>query len=63
LLSQGDTEEQKQRFRDDPKYYLEFRKAIENKINGSFRGNIKDHLFQKKGREVNLVKDSLNLSY
>ena len=47
-----DTEEQKQRFKDDPNYYLEFRKAIENKINGSFRGNLKDHIFQQKGREV-----------
>lgn len=51
-----DTEEQKQRFRDDPKHYLEFRKAIENKINGSFRGNIKDHVFQKMGREVRRCK-------
>ncbi|PVH71104.1 FAD/NAD(P)-binding domain-containing protein [Cadophora sp. DSE1049] len=46
------TEEQKKRFRDDPKHYLEFRKAIENKINGSFRGNVKDHIFQQKGREM-----------
>ncbi|KAL5317709.1 hypothetical protein ACEPPN_014807 [Leptodophora sp. 'Broadleaf-Isolate-01'] len=49
------TEEQKQRFRDDPKYYLEFRKAIENKINASFRGNIKDHIFQQKGREACMI--------
>ncbi|KAH8684370.1 hypothetical protein BGZ60DRAFT_367323 [Tricladium varicosporioides] len=46
------TEEQKQKFRDDPKHYLEFRKAIENKINGSFRAMLKDHPFQKIGREM-----------
>lgn len=31
-----DTEEQKQRLRDDPEYYLKYRKAVEAEMNGNF---------------------------
>lgn len=47
-----DTEEQKKQFADDPAFYLSQRKAIEAKINASFRANIADHPFQKLTREV-----------
>jgi hypothetical protein len=57
-MSRTDSDEQKKRFREDPKYYLEFRKAMENKINSSFRHNLKDHVWQKLGREVRLHRTS-----
>ncbi|KAH6970672.1 hypothetical protein BKA56DRAFT_636290 [Ilyonectria sp. MPI-CAGE-AT-0026] len=46
------TEEQKKQFADDPAFYLSQRKAIEAKINASFRANIADHPFQKLTREA-----------
>jgi cation diffusion facilitator CzcD-associated flavoprotein CzcO len=46
------TEEQKDRFRGDSDYYLQFRKAMENQINGSFRHNIATHEWQKMGRKA-----------
>ncbi|KPI36748.1 putative sterigmatocystin biosynthesis monooxygenase stcW [Cyphellophora attinorum] len=46
------SDEQKAQFRDDPEYYLKFRKAMEQQINSSFRHNLKDHLWQQKGREM-----------
>ncbi|KAH6871813.1 hypothetical protein B0T10DRAFT_416912 [Thelonectria olida] len=46
------TEEQKRQFKDDPAFYLNQRKAIENKINSSFRANIADHPLQKLTREA-----------
>ncbi|KAM5372510.1 hypothetical protein ACJZ2D_007548 [Fusarium nematophilum] len=45
------TEEQKETFAKDPKVYLLHRKAIETKINESFRNNIADHPNQKLARE------------
>lgn len=47
-----DTEEQKNHFASDPAAYLSHRKAIETKINESFRNNIADHPNQKLAREV-----------
>ncbi|KAF5591075.1 steroid monooxygenase [Fusarium pseudoanthophilum] len=45
------TEEQKKKFAEDPKAYLEHRKEMETKINTSFRNNIADHPNQKMARE------------
>ncbi|KAF7554065.1 hypothetical protein G7Z17_g3176 [Cylindrodendrum hubeiense] len=45
------TEEQKKQFKDDPAFYLSQRKAIETKINASFRANIANHPLQKTTRE------------
>ncbi|KAL1887843.1 hypothetical protein Sste5346_009955 [Sporothrix stenoceras] len=45
------TEEQKKRFEDDPAYYLECRKKIENNINKSFPVMLKGHPMQNMGRE------------
>lgn len=47
-----DTDEQKQFFASNPAAYLEHRKALESKINSSFRGNIAGHQIQKLTREV-----------
>jgi hypothetical protein len=54
-----DTDEQKQFFASNPAAYLEHRKALETKINSSFRGNIAAHQVQKFTREVRLAIVSL----
>ncbi|KXJ85363.1 hypothetical protein Micbo1qcDRAFT_237511 [Microdochium bolleyi] len=46
------TDEQKQKFANDEAGYLAHRKAMETKINSSFRANIAAHKFQQIGREV-----------
>lgn len=51
-----DTDEQKKQFAEDPKAYLEHRKAMETKINASFRHNIADHPSQKMARDVSGFK-------
>lgn len=63
LLKASVAKEETQRFRDDPEYYLKFRKDIENKINSSFRHNIKDHIWQKMEREVCLKKIRIFVQY
>ncbi|KAG5762447.1 hypothetical protein H9Q72_009448 [Fusarium xylarioides] len=45
------TDEQKKKFAEDPKAYLEHRKEMETKINTSFRNNIAEHPNQKMTRE------------
>ncbi|OAL54590.1 FAD/NAD(P)-binding domain-containing protein [Pyrenochaeta sp. DS3sAY3a] len=44
--------EQKQKFKDDPAFYLEHRKKIEDNINTSFKMNIQGHPFQEIGRQM-----------
>ncbi|KAJ4177560.1 hypothetical protein NW755_013780 [Fusarium falciforme] len=45
------TDEQKKKFRDDPAYYLECRKKMENNINRAFPVMLKDHPMQTVGRK------------
>ncbi|KAF5648969.1 sterigmatocystin biosynthesis monooxygenase stcW [Fusarium sp. NRRL 52700] len=62
------TDEQKKLFAEDPKAYLEHRKAMETKINASFPHNIADHPNQKTAREfvakrmANILKNDEKLT-
>lgn len=50
------TDEEKQRFKDDPEYHLQYRKKIESAINNIFEMYIKDSE-ASKGAQENMVKE------
>lgn len=52
LIFDIDTAEQKHRFRSDPQYYREFRKAIEQQMNENFVSSIKNSSAQNEARQV-----------
>ncbi|OOF99175.1 hypothetical protein ASPCADRAFT_504654 [Aspergillus carbonarius ITEM 5010] len=50
------TEEEKRQFRDDPKAFFEFRKKLENSVNGFCYAMLKNHPFNKETRNTSIER-------